>query len=434
MATDTKNLTSTSLSTRDQQAVWHPFTPLSESDQIIALQAAEGVYLHTTDGRKILDAVSSWWVNLHGHSHPHIAEAIYQQACTLEHVIFAGFTHEPAVRLAERLLDLLPGNMRRIFYSDNGSTAVEVALKMAFQYWHNQGISRKKVIALDGAYHGDTFGAMSVGERSAFTAPFAPYLFDVEFVPFPSRENTHSLVSSFTTIVQSGEVAAFIYEPLVQGAAGMRMYEPEILEKLLQIANAHQVICIADEVMTGFGRTGKLFASAYCTTPPDIMCLSKGLTGGSMALGVTACSADILRAYQTDDRLKTFFHGHSFTANPIACAAANASLDLLLVKDCQQAIERIAGQHQQFRQQVQTHPAVRDVRCQGTILAVELRTDSQTSYFNQARNQLYQYFLDKNLLLRPLGNVIYVLPPYVMTDEELGTVYAAITDVLNLYA
>ncbi len=447
---------------RDQQSIWHPFTPLADAHKIVSLESAKGAYLHTTDGRKILDAIGSWWVNLHGHANEHIAEKIAEQARTLEHVIFAGFTHEPAITLAERLLAILPAGMSKVFYSDNGSTAVEVALKMAFQYWHNQGIARKKIIALDGAYHGDTFGAMAVGERGAFTAPFHPFLFEVEFIGnaelgMPNADSkqkpeagihetvsfenakpanpplfNHSLIHSFTHSIQGGDVAAFIYEPLVQGAAGMRMYSPEILEELLQIAKQHNIICIADEVMTGFGRTGKLFASDHCTTKPDIICLSKGLTGGTLPLGVTACTAEVMRPYRSDDLMKTFFHGHSFTGNPLACAAANASLDLLLAASCQNSISEIAQTHAAFALKIAPHPAVLAVRHLGVILALEIKTNAATSYFNELRNSLYDYFLERNLLLRPLGNVIYVLPPYIITKQELEWIYTEIEQLLDI--
>jgi adenosylmethionine-8-amino-7-oxononanoate aminotransferase len=422
-----------SLLSRDLQSIWHPFTPLPDNTKVISLSGAKGVYLHTTDGRKILDAISSWWVNLHGHSHEYIAQAIYKQASTLEHVIFAGFTHEPAVRLAERLLEILPENQSKVFYSDNGSTCVEVALKMAFQYWHNQGISKKKVMAIEGAYHGDTFGAMSVGDRSPFSAPFAPYLFEVEFIPFPENNpsSTQSLIRSFTQLAQTGEVAAFVYEPLVQGAAGMRMYAADVLNQLLSIAKEHHILCIADEVMTGFGRTGKLFASHYCETQPDIMCLSKGLTGGTMALGVTTCTEEVMQPYRSDDLMKTFFHGHSFTANPIACAAANASLDLLLTDQCQENIRRITEKHISFMENIAQHPSVIDARAMGVILAIEVKTSADTSYFNEVRNSLYDFFMARNILLRPLGNIVYILPPYIITNEELDIIYAAIMELLN---
>jgi adenosylmethionine---8-amino-7-oxononanoate aminotransferase len=370
------------LQQQDHDFIWHPFTPLVGSLPPLLVQKAEGVYLHTADGRKILDAISSWWVNLHGHSHPHIAAAVAKQAASLEHVIFAGFTHEPAITLARRLLSILPSNQSKIFYSDNGSTAIEVALKMAFQFWYNQGIRKQKVVAIEGAYHGDTFGAMSVGDRNPFNQPFAPYLFDVEYLPFPEPHNHHEVLNRFANLVQQGDVAAFIYEPLVQGSAGMRFYEADVLNSLLETAHQHQVICIADEVMTGFGRTGKLFASEYMQQLPDIVCLSKGLTGGTLPLGVTSCTEAIIEAYRSSDLLKTFFHGHSFTANPIACASANASLDLLLSQQCHDQIDMISRQHQTFAARIGSYKRVKAVRTLGTILALETFSASPTSYFN----------------------------------------------------
>lgn len=417
---------------KDLEYIWHPFTPLPDAEQVLHIDAAKGVYLHTTDGRKILDAISSWWVNLHGHSHPYIAEKISEQAKKLEHVIFAGFTHQPAIDLAEGLMKILPQNQQKIFYSDNGSTACEVALKMAFQYWYNQGIDKKKVIAFNGSYHGDTFGAMSVGDRSPFSAPFNSYLFQVEFIDLPNQESkTEQVIQRFEELAKTGEIAAFIYEPLVQGASGMRMYSPKTLNILLELAKKYQIICIADEVMTGFGRTGKWFASEYCANLPDIMCLSKGLTGGTMALGVTSCTKKILTPYHSNDLMKTFFHGHSFTANPLACITGVASLELLLQPECQENIQRIHQQHLLFYKEMHTHKNVLDIRIQGTILAVEIRTEKETGYFNEARSSLYHYFLRKNILLRPLGNVIYVLPPYVISNQELKTVYQEIKILLE---
>ncbi len=418
---------------RDKAVIWHPFTPLIAGQDPIAVTSAEGVYLHTSDGRKIIDAVSSWWVNLHGHSNPHIAKAVAKQAASLEHVIFAGFTHEPAVRLAEALVRTLPSNQKKIFYSDNGSTAVEVALKMAFQYWYNKGVQKSKVIALDGAYHGDTFGAMSVGERGAFSAPFNPYLFEVDFLPFPDSQHEDEVLALLEDKLKTGQVASFIYEPLVQGSAGMRMYSPRVLNAMIEVAKKYDTICIADEVMTGFGRTGKTFASAYATALPDICCLSKGLTGGAMALGATSCTDEIMDAYRSQDILKTFFHGHSFTANPIACAAAIASLELLESQKTIQDIQRISQQQEAFVNRIKGHPAVRAARHLGTIAALEIAAFQDTSYFNEARHKLYPFFLDRDILLRPLGNVLYVLPPYIITDQELSKVYAAITDLLDQF-
>jgi adenosylmethionine-8-amino-7-oxononanoate aminotransferase len=336
------------LSAKDKKNIWHPFTSLEGSPEPIVIERAEGIYLYTPDGRKIMDAISSWWVNLHGHAHPVIAEAVAQQAKKLEHVIFAGFTHEPAVNLSENLVSILPDNFSKIFYSDNGSTAVEVALKMAMQYWHNKNITRKKIIALESSYHGDTFGAMAVGDRSIFTTPFSPYLFNVDFISFPSAGNEEETLLQLKSHLDSGNVAAFIYEPLIQAAGGMRTYSKDTLNRLLELAKQKEVICIADEVFTGFGRTGKLLASDHITEKPDLIALSKGLTGGTLPLGVTAVSERIVSAFQNSELAKTFFHGHSFTANPIACAAANASFGLLMQEECQRNILRISQQHIDF--------------------------------------------------------------------------------------
>lgn len=397
------------------------------------LEHAEGVNLYTKDGKKIIDVISSWWVNLHGHSHPYIAKAIADQATTLEHVIFAGFTHEPAIRLAERLLETLPDNQSKIFFSDNGSTATEVAIKMAFQYFHNKGSERKKIIAIDGSYHGDTFGAMSVGDRGPFTAPFDPYLFQVEFIDFPEKEKEEEVWNQFKVLIDSGDVASFIFEPLVQGASGMRFYSAELLDRMIAYAQQHDVICIADEVMTGFGRLGTLFAADQLQHKPDIICLSKGLTGGVLPMGVTSCTDKIQQAYRTNDLMKTFFHGHSFTGNPMICAAANASLDLLLTEECELNRKRINQRHLAFQQEIENHSMVRNSRVLGTILAFDINTEKDTSYFNEARHHLYPYFISKGLLLRPLGNVIYLIPPYIISDSELDYVYATILEFLNSY-
>jgi adenosylmethionine-8-amino-7-oxononanoate aminotransferase len=418
---------------RDKQHIWHPFTPLIDAEDPIMITSAEGVYLNTYDGRKIIDAISSWWVNLHGHSNPFIAKAIALQASVLEHVIFAGFTHEPAIKLAENLLKILPNNQSKIFYSDNGSTAVEVSLKMAMQYWFNKGIHTKKnIIALKGAYHGDTFGAMSIGDRSIFTDPFAPYLFDVKFIDFPDQNGAAKALSQFKKIIASEDVAAFIFEPLVQAASGMRIYEAVVLDELIQLAKEKNVICIADEVFTGFGRTGKLFASHYLNNKPDIITLSKGLTGGTMPLGVTACSNEIIEAFQTSDFTKTFFHGHSYTANPLACATANASFELLTNEQCQKNILRISSMHLDFKGSIETHPSIQQIKTLGTILAIEIKNNEATSYSNSIRKGIYKYFLGRNILLRPLGNIIYILPPYVISNDELKSIYKEIKTFLDM--
>jgi len=416
---------------KDKRNIWHPFTQLVNSPDPFVVTKGKGAYLYTEDGRKILDAVSSWWVNLHGHSHPHIAAAVAKQALELEHVIFAGFTHEPAIRLSENLLSILPQNQSKVFFSDNGSTAVEVALKMTYQYWYNQGIKRNKTIAFNGAYHGDTFGAMSVGDRGPFSAPFTPYLFDVAFVDCPVYGEEERVYSEFKGLIDQGDVSSFIFEPLVLGSAGMMMYSAEILDRMIAYAQSKEVICIADEVFTGFGRTGQLFAADHLAHKPDIFALSKGLTGGTMALGATTCTEKIIEVYRDNDLMKTFFHGHSFTANPIACAASNASFELLMDDQCQEAIKQLSLLQAQYKLKLESHPKLRNVRQLGTILAMEFDTKMDTSYANEVRHKLYPFFLERNILLRPLGNILYVLPPYIVTPKELSTVYTAIEELLE---
>lgn len=381
--------------------------------------------MFSEDGRTYIDAVASWWVNLHGHAHPYIAQKVAEQLHTLEHVIFAGFTHPAAVTFAERLLQILPRGQCRIFYSDNGSTAVEVALKMAIQYWNNQGTPKKKIIAFRDSYHGDTFGAMAVSARSAFTAPFWSFLFEVAFVDVPVSGKEEETVKQLEALARGGDIAAFIYEPLVLGTAGMVMYSPQVLDQLVEICQQHDILTIADEVMTGFGRTGRTFASDYLQHKPDMVCLSKGLTGGTMALGATSASEKVYQAFLHDDKSKTLFHGHSYTANPVACAAGLASLDLLLKEETQQDIARIQQQHKTFAQEIQALSHVKEVRQQGTILAVEFE-DGATSYFSDLRDTLYSYGMDQGVLLRPLGNIIYIIPPYCITKAQLEQVYQTI--------
>jgi adenosylmethionine-8-amino-7-oxononanoate aminotransferase len=414
----------------DRTNIWHPFTPLQGADDPVLITSAKGVYLQTADGRQILDAISSWWVNLHGHSNPAISEAIAKQAATLEHVIFAGFTHEPAIQLSRNLLNILPDNQRKIFFSDNGSTAVEVALKMGFQFWHNQGIQKKKVIAFKGAYHGDTFGSMSVAERGLFTKPFFPYLFETSFIDFPQEGNEADVVKQFRDLVDKQDTAVFIFEPLVQAASGMRMYNAELLDELIRYAQRRQVICIADEVFTGFGRTGKIFASDYLTNKPDIMALSKGITGGFLPLGVTTCSEKIITAFDSEQFHKTFFHGHSYTANPLACAAANASFKLLMDAPCRERILAITNKHIEFAKSMMGHHKILQVRTLGTILAIDLSSTEGSAYENSLRKKIYPFFLERNILMRPLGNVLYVVPPYVISDSELDNVYQTIEQFL----
>ena len=416
---------------RDKKNIWHPFTPQKGAAELIHIERAEGVYLYASDGRRFLDAIASWWVNIHGHGHPKIAQAIAEQALKLDHVLFAGFTHTPAITLAEKLLEVLPPTFSKVFYSDNGSTAVEVAMKMAVQYFFNRGETHKlRFIAFEGAYHGDTFGAMSAAERSPFNAPFQKLLFDVVHIPTPTVENLETSLAQFEVAAQQGDVAAFIFEPLVQGASGMLMYEAAGLDKLLAIAKTYNIVCIADEVMTGFGRTGKIFATDHLTQKPDIMCHSKGITGGFLPLGVTTCTSEIFSAFDSDDMMKTFFHGHSYTANPIVCAAAVASMDILRGADCQNQIAMICRQHAAFLEKMKGHPQIKDIRQTGTILAMELQTGENTSYFNSIKAIIQPFFLENGILIRPLGNVLYLMPPYCITETELLGVYEVMEKAL----
>ncbi|XZF13082.1 adenosylmethionine--8-amino-7-oxononanoate transaminase [Chitinophagaceae bacterium MMS25-I14] len=420
------------LTERDKEVIWHPYTQMKVWPEAIGITRGEGVYLIDEAGNKYIDAIASWWVNLHGHAHPYIAERLSKQLLELEHCIFAGFTHEPAVLLAERLLPLLPGMMKKIFYSDNGSTAVEVALKMAYQYWHNVGTPKKRIIAIEGAYHGDTFGAMSVSARSLFTAQFDAMLFDVDFIPFPAKGKEQETLLALEQVLQQGDTAAFIAEPLIQGSAGMRMYDAVVLEEMMLLCKKYNVLVIADEVMTGFGRTGTLFAChQLATATPDIVCLSKGLTGGTMAMGITACTREIFDAFLGDDGVKTLYHGHSFTANPISCAAALASLDLLLDEKCTQQIQQIKNAHSKKADSWQGHPKVKDLRQCGTIIALELNT-GDTDYLNSKRDFIYRFFLERKILMRPLGNIIYILPPYCITEDQLNFVYEQIDELLSV--
>lgn len=414
---------------RDKRVNWHPYTQMKTTEHIPIVRG-EGAYIYDANGTRYIDAVSSWWVTLHGHAHPYIAEKVSTQLSTLEQVIFAGFTHPNAIQLSESLLAILPSNQDKIFYSDNGSTAIEVALKMCLQYHFNKGKTRKKILAFRNAYHGDTFGAMSVSGRGIWTDPFADHLFEVLFIDAPTADNLEASQKYIEEHLQ--DIACFIYEPLVQGAAGMLMHNAEDLSQLMSFCKSKGVLLIQDEVFVGFGRTGQLFAANHLTETPDIMCFSKGLTGGTMPLGVTSCTRKIYDAFYSDDKTKALFHGHSFTASPLACAAALASMDLLLMQETQGKISNICAQHSEFVNKLKGHPKIKDVRQKGTILALEWKVESGTSYFSQLRDQLYPYFLSKGILLRPLGNIIYLVPPYCILEEDLQYIYKEILTALEL--
>jgi adenosylmethionine-8-amino-7-oxononanoate aminotransferase len=426
---------------KDSSPIWRPFTQMQDATPPLPVKSGRGVYLELEDGRRIMDCISSWWVNIHGHGESTIAEAIAQQATTLEHVIFAGFTHQPAERFSRRLLEKLPNDLTRLFYSDNGSTAVEVALKLAYQYWINRGVSsRTRFIGFENGYHGDTIGAMSIGASSGFWHAFKDLLFSLDAVPYPqtfigdeeveARENVtlHAIEELFQQHTDS--YAAIFIEPLVQGAGGMNMCRPQFLQRLQELAKAHQVLVIYDEVMTGFGRTGDWFACRKAGTTPDIICLSKGITGGFLPLAATVTTEDLFTAFLGDRATKTFFHGHSYTANPIACAAAEASLTLL-----EQTEERFLQMHSLHEHLVQKYLQnqmnITHLRICGTIVAFDVTTSSGTNYFDDIGRRLKERFLTEGFLIRPLGNTVYLMPPYCISPEQLEEAYSVMSRTVS---
>jgi adenosylmethionine-8-amino-7-oxononanoate aminotransferase len=410
--------------------IWHPFTQHAVQPDPPLIARGEGAWLETAEGERIFDAISSWWVVTHGHRHPHIMQAIKDQADRLDQVIFAGFTHEPAEKLARRMVAMTPPELEYVFFSDSGSTSVEVALKMALGFWRHRGEKRTGILALEGAYHGDTVGGMSVGERGVFNAPYDPLLFDVERLPFPALGREEATLEALNTACGKGSVAALIVEPLILGAGGMLIYAPEVLSEMKRICETHGVLFIADEVMTGWGRTGTLFACEQAKVTPDIACYSKGLTGGSLPLAVTLCRADIFDAHYSTDRSRTFFHSSSYTANPIACAAAVANLEIWEKEPVLERVAAIARLHAEALDRFREDRRFANVRQIGSIAALDLAS-SETGYMAAIGPHLYQGFQSRNLLVRPLGNTIYIMPPYCSGESELGSVYEAITDLAD---
>jgi adenosylmethionine-8-amino-7-oxononanoate aminotransferase len=415
-----------SWSLRDHSCIWHPFTQAATASPPLPIVKGRGSYLFDESGTAYFDAISSWWVNLHGHAHPYIAEKIAEQARELEHVLFAGFTHPQAIVLAERLLTHLPSGFARVFYSDNGSTAVEVALKIALQI----ADKHQKVLSFEGAYHGDTFGAMAAAGKSHYNRPFWPYLFQVRSIPPPLFGKEEKSWQLFQQAIQTEELAAFIFEPMIQGAGGMRPYCPEMLDHMIEVCHQQGIATIADEVMTGFGRTGPLFASSRLKNLPDLLCLSKGITGGFLPLGVTVAKEHLFNAFLSPDPQRALLHGHSYTANPLACAAANASLDLLLRPECEEARKMIEMEHRQFLKRWSNHPNIRCSHCLGTILAIEYQVD-RASYHHSLKDRLIAFFREHHILIRPLGNVLYLIPPYCTTREDLQKLYSTIAITLE---
>lgn len=418
--------------------IWHPFTIIKGSPEPLKVLRGDGAYLELEDGRRVLDCISSWWVNMHGHSHPVIAKAIYEQAQKLEHVIFAGFTHDPAEELAELITEKLPKKLNKLFYSDNGSTAVEVAMKMAYQYWKNLGEERKTFICFDGAYHGDTLGAMSAGERSLWTEVFKELMFDVEVISYPATwigdteraEKEDAIIEHLENLLDEhpGKYAGILMEPLIQGAGGMRMCSEEFLQKVHWVNRQFDVLLIFDEVMTGFGRTGDYFACLKSQVEPDIICLSKGISGGFMPLAATVCSDDIYEIFNSADPIKTFWHGHSYTGNPLGCAAGVASWKILVENDS--VFKNMEQIHLKNFERLKELPNLEHFRVKGTVAAMDIVNDEQAGYFNTVAQDIKKNSLDLGYLIRPLGNVLYLMPPYCVSEKELDGIYNAILELV----
>jgi adenosylmethionine-8-amino-7-oxononanoate aminotransferase len=421
-----------SLIERDCQYLWHPYTQHKTAATPIAIVKGEGALLWDENNKEYIDAIASWWVNPFGHSNRFIADAIYKQLTTLEHVLFGGFTHEPAILVAEKLMKILPDNQKKIFFSDNGSTAVEVAIKVALQYFFNKGEKRTTIIALEDAFHGDTFAAMAASGISFYTQAFKGMFIDVVRIPVPIKGREQESYDALNKAIANNNCAGFIFEPLVQGAAGMVMYAPEALDELIAICKNHQVLTIADEVMTGFGKTGKTFACDYLQTQPDMMCLSKALTGGTIPMAITTFTQELFDGFYSDDINKALFHGHTFTANPTGCAAALASIDLLQSQEMQDNIGRIHQSHLAFQKSIESHPKVTTTRILGVIFALEIKTESQASYYGTLRNKLYNFFIENGVILRPVGNIVYILPPYIITPQQLQKVYEVVEKALEI--
>lgn len=416
--------------------IWHPLTQHAISGPAVNIDRAEGALLYTREGKKLIDGISSWWVNTHGHCHPKIVEAVQAQAAKLDQIIFAGYTHEPAEKLARKLIQTAQKSigpwLDYVFFSDSGSTSVEVALKMAIGYHAHKGKKRQKIVALEGAYHGDTFGTMAAGARGVFNQMYEPFLFDVVHLPFPEAGEEQKTLQAYEQllIAEGQDVAAFIFEPMVQGAAGMKMYSGETLRILADFSKRYGVLTIADEVMTGFGRTGTMFACERAGFAPDIMCLSKGLTGGFLPMGATLCNEEIYHAFYNRDRGKMFFHSTSFTANPMACAAALASLEIWDEEPVMQSINNIEQSHMKAGGWFSARPDVAQVRVLGSVFALDIRTNER-GYLSDVAPFMSRELLRQGVLLRPIGNTVYILPPYCITNEQLERIYDSIWQSLD---
>lgn len=418
------------LKDRDQKYIWHPLTQHKTAKPPIGIVKAKGALLWDEDGNQYIDGIASWYTAMYGHSNEHIVATITKQMQELDFVMFSGFTHEPAVQLSEKLMEILPGNQEKIFFNDNGSTAVEAAIKMALQYHHNADDKRDTLLAFENGFHGDTFGAMSASGLSSYNGPFEDFLLKVIRIPTPQEDNLDEVLQKLEIALAENSCAAFIFEPLVQGAAGMKFHTAEGLDAIIKKCQDAEVLCIADEIMTGFGKTGTNFACDQLENKPDIMCLSKALTAGMFPLSITSCTQNIFDRFLSDEVHKGFFHAHTFSAHPLGCAAAIAGIELLNSAEILQKRSAIETAHQEFASKIKNHPYVKEVRCKGVILAIDLNV--QMERYGNLRDVLYQFFMDSGVVLRPLGNTVYVVPPYVITPPQLQKIYDSIEGALAI--
>ncbi|MEH6745554.1 MAG: adenosylmethionine--8-amino-7-oxononanoate transaminase [Maribacter arcticus] len=422
-------MTVENLSTRDKKHLWHPLTQHKLNKRQLAIVRAKDALLFDENGKEYIDGIASWYTVMYGHSNKHIVSAMTKQMNKLDFVMFSGLTHEPAIELSEKLMEILPANQAKIFFNDNGSTAIEAAIKMALQFYHNNGELRDTLIAFENGFHGDTFGAMSASGLSSYNGPFEKFLLKVVRIPTPQENNIQEVKSRLAKILQENKCAAFVFEPLVQGAAGMKFHSAKGLDELINLCQENNVLSIADEIMTGFGKTGKNFASDYLENKPDIICLSKALTAGMFPLSITSCSQAVFNRFLSDEVHKGFFHAHTFSAHPIGCAAALAGIELLNSPEIAERRKYIESAHNSFATRIEKHEKVGNVRVMGVILAIDLNI--QMERYGNLRDDLYDFFVERGVLLRPLGNTIYVLPPYVITNSELQKIYETITAALE---
>ncbi|MFV8225563.1 adenosylmethionine--8-amino-7-oxononanoate transaminase [Christiangramia aquimixticola] len=418
-----------SLKKRDQDHIWHPLTQHKTASEMLPVKSSKGCILTDHSGKEYIDGISSWYTAVYGHCNEYITGKVAAQMQELDQIVFSGFTHKPAIDLAEALVKILPEGQQKLFFNDNGSTATEIGIKMALQYHFNQGNDRKVMLAFEEGFHGDTFGAMSVSGLSVYNGAFEDHFIRVERIPVPTGENNAEVCELLRSKISEFRIAGFIYEPLIQGAAAMKFHDAEGLNEILKICKENDIVLVADEVMTGFGKTGSYFASDHVSTKPDVVCMSKALTAGLLPMGLTSCSQKIFNAFYSEKIEKGLFHGHTYTANPLACRAALAGLELLVSDQIQLNIQRISKSNQEFADRFRDHPKVKNIRSLGVILAFEL--DVQIERYGGLRDQLFRYFMENGVFLRPLGNTIYILPPYVISEEELQKVHKVLEGSLS---